>query len=110
MAKQETGGVIGPTDGRHLAGPAQPLQGRILRRGLRPRAQIDKGAFIRTTPQGTSIAQRRPGGHIRILYWLTGTQEFQERFHMGQTVADVVRMRFESRLAQAIEQAINTAR
>lgn len=112
MAKQETGGELQPESSRHLAGPTDLLRGRRIPRGMKPSALLDRDdTFILTRNGHTAIAQRagRKGKKLRILWWLTATQDYKPRFHMGETVADSVRTHFAMRLADALQYAEKTA-
>jgi hypothetical protein len=113
MAKQEAGGTRTP-DGNHLATPGASLHGRLIPRSSRPGAVFGKPRTFKLFGAGgrEAIAQRLSGKtrQFRILYWLTDTQQYDERFEMGRTVANVVDRKFESELVKAMGAAMRTAR
>ena len=108
MGKQEDGGTVKPL-GKHLAAP-ELLRGKILRKAQRPKAALDReGVFILKRGSRRSIAQKR-GKTLKILFWMTGTQQFDKRFDMRLTVEKAVHQHFPTRFAQAWAKATATAR
>lgn len=109
MAKQEDGGTVKPL-GKHLAAPDY-MRGKIIRQGNRPRAMLDKpGVFMLKRGGGTSIVQRRGKRSLRVLFWLTGQQQYDKRLDMYRTVHKVVDKRFAMRFTEAFTHAQATGR
>lgn len=110
MEIQETGGTRTPTRSRLLAAPAQAMQGdRVIPRSKRPRALIDSGkAFLLTLKDGRRAIFQRYGKKrkdIRLAYWLTEDQQYEDRFEFAKTVESKVARRFSVNFAAALAQA-----
>lgn len=113
MRKQETG-EREVARKRYLAAPGPAVGDRIAPRSMRPaNALRNKGTFIMEMQSGkVGIAQRKGRKRLplRILWWLTPMQDYQERFEFGDTAQDVVEKRFAIRFNEAFSQAMSTAR
>ena len=113
MRKQETG-EREIARKRYLAAPGPAVGNRIAPPSMRP-AQVmrSKRTFVLETKSGkVGIAQRngRKRLPLRILWWLTPMQDYQERFEFGDTGRDVVEKRFAIRFDEAFRNALSTAR
>lgn len=96
MQIQETGGEKRPTRSKLLAAPAKPTR-RVIPKSKRPRAVLADRAFIIDMGGGDAgvfIRYGRRRGQIRLLWWLSPEQEYDDRFEFEQDVNDYVQDRF----------------
>lgn len=110
MAIQETGGERRPTKSKMLAAPGKALQGpTVIPKTKRPRALLKGKAFIIGMPDGDAGVFERHGkkrGQIKLLYWLTGEQGYEERFEFQSDVQDYVQGKFSVHFAAALADAM----
>ena len=109
MELQETGGTRTATKSKMLAAPAEPTSG-VTPKSKRPRALIDSGkGFILKLRDGRRAVFERYGKkrkEIRIAYWLTEDQQYEERFDFADTVESRVNRRFSTNFAAALSHAM----
>lgn len=100
MAIQETGGTRRPVQIKLLKAPGEALQGnRVIPQAKRPRALLAEKAFIigmGDRGAGVFIRYGKARGQIRLLWWLSPEQEYQDRFEFETDVNDYVQDRFSS--------------
>lgn len=111
MAIQETGGSRQPTKSRLLAAPVDVAQGsRITPKSKRPRALIASGkGFIVDMGNGDAGVFKRYGRRrekIRLMYWLTDEQQYEERFEFDRDVSGYVQGKFSVHFAAALADAL----
>lgn len=110
MQIQETGGQRTSQPGRTLMAPAEALQtGRVVPKKKRPRALLADKAFIlqmRGGDAGVFLRYGKKRSSIRLLWWLTDDQKYDDRFKFEQDVNDYVQDRFGAEFAAAMEQAV----
>jgi hypothetical protein len=109
MAIQETGGDRTPTRSKMLAAPSEAMQSnRVIPKGKRPRALLNGKAFIIGIANGDAGIFKRTGkkrGQIKLLYWLTDQQEYEERFELESDIQGYVQGRFSVHFAAALAEA-----
>ena len=107
MEIQETGGDRHPSASRLLAAPSKAMQtGRVTPRAKRPKALIASGkGFVLNMGNGDAGVFKRYGkkrGQIRLMYWLTDEQQYEERFEFERDVTEHVETRFSKNFAAAL--------
>jgi hypothetical protein len=110
MAIQETGGDRTPTRSKLLAAPSAAMQSnRVIPKSKRPRALLNGKAFIIGMRNGDAGVFERKGkkrGQIKLLYWLTDQQEYEERFEFESDIEGHVQKRFGANFADALANAL----
>lgn len=108
MAIQETGGERTPNAaGRTLAAPvADASASRVIPKGKRPRALLAGKAFIIGAKDGDAGVYQRKGKQIRLMWWLSDSQQYEERFEFEADVKAHVGQRFSSNFKTALAQAL----
>ena len=111
MLIQETGGTRQPTKSKLLAAPAEAMQSnRVTPKAKRPRALIASGkGFILDMGNGDAGVFERYGrkrGQIRLLYWLTDDQQYEQRFEFQRDVSAYVQGKFSVNFATAVADAL----
>lgn len=107
MAIQETGGDRTPEAGRTLSAPVeQAKSSRVIPKGKRPRALLAGKAFTIRMRDGDAGVFRRQGKDIKLLWWFTDQQSYEERFDFEADVKQHVNDRFSTNFAAALAQAL----
>lgn len=110
MLIQETGGTRQPTKSKLLAAPTEALQGNSpIAKARRPRALISSGkAFAMKIGGSTALFERygKKRDQIRLLYWFTEDQQYEERFEFVPTVNAKVSQRFSVNFAAAVAESL----
>lgn len=98
MGVQETGGERTSDRNRLLSAPSTNIQtGRVIPKSKRPKAALKGRAFFIDQGGGdVGLFQRvgRKGRKLRLLWWMTQEQEYDERFNFESDVSDYVSERF----------------
>lgn len=99
MAIQEAGGTRTPNGSRMLAAPSDAVAGnQVIPKARRPRALLQDGAFIiGLGAKGAGVFERygKKRGQIRLLWWLSDEQRYEDRFEFEQDVRAYTMGRFE---------------
>lgn len=110
MLIQETGGERKPRAGRTLYAPVEDAgSSRVIPKDRRPRALLADKAFIIGMPGGDAGVFLRYGkkrGQIRLLWWMTDKQDYEDRFEFERDVSDYVQDRFSSHFIAALTDAL----
>jgi hypothetical protein len=110
MLIQETGGERQPATSRLLAAPSEAMQSnRVTPKSKRPRALLAGKGFIIDMGGGEAGVFTRYGkkrGQIRLMYWLTDAQQYEERFEFERDVSAYVQGRFSVNFATALADAL----
>jgi hypothetical protein len=113
MAIQETGGDRRPSSSKMLAAPSTEAKGTsVIPRGQRPRALLASGtAFIKPMANGDAAVFKRMGGKkrnkLRLMYWLTAEQSYDERFEFEADVEKYTQANFSDNLSLALAKALS---
>lgn len=96
MAIQETGGVRRPDRTRMLAAPVEAKSSSLIPRNRKPGGLGDRGFLINFKDGRAGIFERfgRKKGQIRLLWTLSPTQDYQERFEFEDQVTTHVKTQF----------------
>lgn len=112
MLIQETGGTRRPSKSRMLAAPVGAASGTsVIPKGKRPRALLGDRAFIIDMGGGNAGVFLRYGkkrGAIKLLWWLSEDQQYEDRFEFEDDVRDYVQDRFSSNFVAAMMQALES--
>lgn len=112
MLIQETGGTRSPTKSRMLAAPATGTQSNsVIPRAKRPKAMLSDRAFIIDMGRGNAGVFMRYGkkrGQIRLLWWLSEDQQYEDRFEFEADVRDYVQDRFSANFVAAMMEALES--
>jgi len=110
MGIQETGGTRTPERSKLLAAPSKAIQGnRVPPKSKRPKALLSDRAFIIDMKNGDAGVFMRYGkkrGQIKLLWWLTDDQQYDERFEFERDVNDYVQDRFSANFLAAMTEAL----
>lgn len=110
MAIQETGGTRAPTRSRLLAAPVGVKSSSLIPRAKRPRALLGGKAFVidmKGGDAGVFVRYGKKRGQIRLLWWLSDEQKYQEAFEFEADVRAHVEARFGANFVAALVQAGN---
>lgn len=114
MLIQETGGTREPTKSKLLAAPAESMQSnRITPKANKPRALLSDRAFILDMGGGDAGVFLRYGkkrSQIKLLWWLSDNQAYEDRFQFETDVRDYVQDRFSSNFIAAMTAALEEGR
>lgn len=110
MLIQETGGTRKPTRSKLLAAPAESMQSNsVIPKAQRPRAMLSDRAFIIDMGGGDAGVFLRYGkkrGQIKLLWWLSDDQNYEDRFKFEADVRDYVQDRFSTNFIAAMMEAL----
>lgn len=110
MLIQETGGTRQPSTSRLLAAPSKDMQSNsVTPKAKRPRALLADRAFIIDMGNGDAGVFLRYGkkrGQIKLLWWLSDDQQYEDRFQFETDVRDYVQDRFSSNFVAAMSEAL----
>ena len=109
MAIQETGGKREPTKTRLLAAPSDAVRSNhVIPRERRPRAMLSDRAFIIDMPgsaAGVFLRYGKKRGQIRLMWWLSPEQSYEERFEFERDLRGYVAGQFSVHFAAALAAA-----
>lgn len=108
MAIQETGGSREPTKSRLLAAPVGAKSASLIPKAKRPRALLGGKAFIidmKGGDAGVFVRYGKKRGQIRLLWWLSEEQKYQDVFEFEDDVRAHVEARFGANFVAALVQA-----
>lgn len=113
MSIQETGGTKRPTKSKLLAAPAAGVQSsnQIIPKSKKPRALLSDRAFVIGMPGGDAGIFMRYGkgrGQIRLLWWLSPDQQYDDIFEFETDVRDYVQDRFSANFVAAMMEALDS--
>lgn len=106
MQIQETGGTRTPLESKMLAAPTDAVKGkRVIPKAKRPRALLSDRAFIirmRNGEAGVFLRYGKKRGQIKLMWWLSDDQQYEERFEFERDVHDYVQDRFNANFVAAM--------
>jgi hypothetical protein len=110
MLIQETGGERQPATAKLLAAPSEAMQSdRVTPKSKRPRALLAGKGFMIDMGGGKAGVFTRHGkkrGQIRLMYWLSDTQQYEERFEFERDVSAYVQGRFSVNFSAALAEVL----
>lgn len=98
MGIQEAGGTRTPDRSKTLAAPSDVVaSSKVIQKAKRPKALMSERAFIIKVQNGGAGIFVRTGkkrGQIKLMWWLSDTQQYDERFDFENDVNSHVAERF----------------
>ena len=114
MGIQETGGTLKPAGGfKMLSAPVEAGgKSNLIPKAQRPTGIGRKGFFVDMGggEAGLFVRTGRKRKQIRLMWWLSKEQKFEERFEFEDQVREAVESRFAPNFARAFSQAMKTKR